>query len=311
MKILVNDGFEDSGINALKHAGFEVDSNKIPQDELVNRLSDYQGIIIRSATKIRKEQIDAGKNLKFIARAGVGIDNIDAEYARSKGIQVINTPGASSRSVAELAMAHILGLTRSLQLTNRSLKDAESFNKLKKQLSTSTEVKNKTIALLGLGRIGSELARMALGLEMNVIVVDPFLQSAQVQVFVGQQVLDIPLRLMEKMEALSQADYISLHAPFNGEPILGKAEFESIKPGSILINTSRGENINEEAMLNALNSGRLLGAGLDVFHNEPHVNPDILNHPNISFSPHIAASTKEAQARIAEELVGKIVKLNL
>ncbi|MEO6190411.1 MAG: NAD(P)-dependent oxidoreductase, partial [Saprospiraceae bacterium] len=242
-------------------------------------------------------------------RAGVGMDNIDVEYARSKGIDVINTPAASSRSVAELAMAHMLTLTRSLQITNRSLQNPESFNALKKQLSSSTEVKGKNLVLIGFGRIGSELAKMALALEMKVLVVDPFINSAEVRLTLGDQQVDYELSIIDKNEALGLADYISLHAPFLGEAILGEQEFKLMKKSCIIINTSRGENIDEDALLHALDKGMIASAGLDVFQNEPNINNRLINHPKISLSPHIAASTQEAQLRIAAELVDKIIAL--
>ncbi|MEP7196204.1 MAG: D-2-hydroxyacid dehydrogenase [Saprospiraceae bacterium] len=308
-KILVNDGLEESGLNALREAGFVVDTQKVPQEELKLKLQEYHGIIVRSATKVRKEQIDSCKGLKFIARGGVGMDNIDVEYAVSKGIKVINTPAASSRSVAELAMGHILTLTRSLQETNRSLKDESSFSSLKKKLASSTEVNGKTLVLLGFGRIGSELAKMAVAIGMKVKVVDPFISAAELQMNIYNNKFSVKLELISKQQALEEADYISLHAPFSGEAILGYEEFKIIKHSSILINTSRGENIDESALLDALNSNKLAAAGLDVFHNEPNINPDLLVHPRISLSPHIGASTKEAQERVAEELVEKIMEL--
>lgn len=308
-KILINDGLEKSGVKALEDAGITTDLVKKNQEDLAGILNQYQGIIVRSATKVRKEHIDAAPGLQFIARAGVGLDNVDADYAREKGIDVINTPGASSRSVAELAMAHLLCLTRSLQRTNRELEGAESFNSLKKELSTSGEVSNKTLVLLGFGRIGSELARMALGLGMKVVVVDPFIQEARLGVNVGTQTIETVLPVMTKEQALPLADYVSIHAPYTGAYLMGHSQFELLQSHCLLVNTSRGENIDEAALLEALDKGRLAGAGLDVFHQEPHVNPALLQHPRISVSPHIAASTREAQERIALELVEKVLSL--
>lgn len=308
-RILINDGLEASGQKALIEAGFSISTDKIPQEELKTGLKDFDGVIIRSASKIKKEQLEPNLHLKFVARAGVGLDNVDVEFAKLNHIEVINTPGASSRSVAELAMSHLLGVTRSLQLTNRQQQDEVSFNSLKKSLSGATEIKNKNLVLLGFGRIGSELARMAIGLEMNVIVVDPFIKEANTKIRFNQQELDCKLPVLSLEQALPQADYISLHAPFMGKPILDKEQFQITKSGCILVNTSRGENINEQALLEALNSGIIAGAGLDVFQNEPKVSNHLYNHPKISVTPHIAASTKEAQARIAEELVEKIISL--
>ncbi|NOT36900.1 MAG: 3-phosphoglycerate dehydrogenase [Saprospiraceae bacterium] len=309
MKVLINDGLEDSGIKALKAAGIEVELNKIKQEDLGDSLNQYDGILVRSATKVRKDIIDKSPNLKFIGRGGVGMDNIDVDYARSKGIHVFNTPAASSRSVAELAMAHILGLTRSLHESARNLKDDQSFTKLKKKFSSASEVKNKTLVLLGFGRIGSELAKIALGLEMRIIVVDPFIKSASVTLTIMNHKIDIDLPMSSKEDAIGKADYISLHAPFSGSSILSEAEFNILKPNCIIVNTSRGENIDEAALLDALNSNKIAGAGLDVFHNEPFVKKELLEHPKVSVSPHIGASTAEAQERIAEEIVDQILKL--
>ncbi|MFN8280377.1 MAG: NAD(P)-dependent oxidoreductase [Saprospiraceae bacterium] len=308
-KILINDGLEKSGVKALEEAGMRIDLVKKNQEDLAGILNDYQGIIVRSATKVRKEHIDAAPGLQFIARAGVGLDNVDAEYARSKGIEVINTPGASSRSVAELAMAHLLCLTRSLHRTNRELTGADRFNSLKKELSSSGEVRAKTLVLLGFGRIGSELARMAWGLGMKIVVVDPFIQEARLSIDLGTQSIEIELPVMAREQALPLADYLSLHAPFTGECLMGKSQFELLQPHCLLVNTSRGENIDESALLEALNNGQLAGAGLDVFHQEPQINPLLLQHPRISVSPHIAASTREAQERIALELVDRVLSL--
>lgn len=310
-RILINDGLEASGQKALIEAGFSISTDKIPQEDLSNKLKDFDGVIIRSASKITKDQLENNLHLKFVARAGVGLDNVDVEFAKSNKISVINTPGASSRSVAELAMSQLLCVTRSLQLTNREQKDDASFNRLKKSLSSSTEIKNKNLVLLGFGRIGSELARMAIGLEMNVFVVDPFIDEAKIKIRLNQQEIDCNLQLLSLEQALAQADYISLHAPFMGKPILDKEQFQIIKSGCILINTSRGENINEVALLEAIDSGIIAGAGLDVFQNEPNVSQLLYKHPKISVTPHIAASTQEAQARIAEELVEKIIALRV
>ncbi|HMW39957.1 MAG: 3-phosphoglycerate dehydrogenase [Saprospiraceae bacterium] len=307
--ILINDGLEKSGVKALEEAGINTDLVKKNQEDLAGILNNYQGIIVRSATKVRKEHIDAAPGLQFIARAGVGLDNVDAEYARSKGIEVINTPGASSRSVAELAMAHLLCLTRSLHRTNRELNGADRFNSLKKELSSSGEVRAKTLVLLGFGRIGSELARMAWGLGMKIVVVDPFIQEARLSIDLGTQSIEIELPVMSREQALPLADYLSLHAPFTGECLMGKSQFELLQPHCLLVNTSRGENIDESALLEALNNGQLAGAGLDVFHQEPQINPLLLQHPRISVSPHIAASTREAQERIALELVDRVLAL--
>ncbi|MBK6860701.1 MAG: 3-phosphoglycerate dehydrogenase [Saprospiraceae bacterium] len=308
-KILVTDGLEESGISALKSHGFTVDLKKLEAAELPNNLIHYQGIIVRSATKIRQDLIKSCPNLKFIARAGVGMDNIDVDAARAQGIKVINTPASSSRSVAELSMAHIYNLSRNLQLSNRNLKDKSSFVELKKSLSKATELKGKTLLIIGMGRIGRELGLLALGSGMQILAHDPFINQLSLNFELQGQSILIPVSLVSLEEGLPEADYISMHSPFDGNQILTPARFAIMKKNACVINTSRGENLDEVALLNALDSDQLAGAGLDVFQNEPEVNPLLLNHPKISVSPHIGASTLDAQQRIAEELVTQIVSL--
>jgi len=305
-KILINDGMEESGVNALKSLGFEVDTQKIPQEELSQKLQDYQGIIVRSATKVRQELIDICPGLKFIARGGVGMDNIDVSHAREKGIAVINTPAASSRSVAELAMAHLLSITRGLQDSNRQFSGGDQFSALKKKWSSCSELQGKTLLLLGFGRIGSELAKMATAMGMTVIVNDPYVEKAILKIKLGTQEVEIQLQMVTREVGLPLADYVSLHAPFTGSALLGKDEFAIMKKGCFVVNTSRGENIDEEALLHALDSGIVSAAGLDVFQNEPHIKEALIHHPKICTSAHIGASTLEAQERIAGELVYKI-----
>jgi len=308
-KILINDGMEESGVHALKSLGFEVDTQKIPQEDLPHKLQEYNGIIVRSATKVRKELIDVCPGLKFIARGGVGMDNIDVSYARDKGIAVINTPAASSRSVAELAMAHLLSTTRGLQDANRQFSGGDQFSALKKKWSGCSEIQNKTLLLLGFGRIGSELAKMATAMGMHVIVNDPFVEKANLKIKLGVQEVEVELPMVSREEGFTKADYVSLHAPFTGSALLGKDEFAIMKKGCFVINTSRGENIDEEALLHALDAGIVSAAGLDVFQNEPHINDALIQHPKICTSAHIGASTMEAQERIAGELVEKINEL--
>ncbi len=308
-KILITDGFEESGIQSLRNHGFVVDVVKLDAESLATMLPEYQGIIVRSATKLRSSLIQKCPGLKFIARAGVGLDNIDVEAARVMGIPVLNTPASSSRSVAELAMGHMLSLTRGLQLTNRSLDGPDQFSALKKKLSNSNELKDKTLLLIGMGRIGRELAKMALGLEMHVIASDPFLDKAAVELQIQNVKIQIVIPLVQLEEGIRQADYISIHSPYSGKEILHRQQLVNLKKGCIIVNTSRGENIDELALLEALDQELVGGAGLDVFQNEPNVRKELLTHPKISITPHIGASTIEAQQRIAEELVGKILEL--
>lgn len=309
MKILVNDGIEPIGKQLLEAAGFEVDMNKIDQSDLINKLPEYDAICVRSATKVRKELIDACPNLKAIGRGGVGLDNIDVEYAKSKGIAVINTPAASSRSVGELAMAHMLGLSRFLHLANRQMPETGNtqFNELKKAYSKGAELEGKTLGIIGLGRIGMETARCGLGMGMNIVAYDPFV--SEVTLHVGPRALEFQTTIQTESldKLLATADYISLHIPSVGKAILGKEEFEKMKTGVFVINCSRGGTIDEDALLQALNSGKVAAAGLDVFDNEPTPRMDILSHPRISLTPHIGASTEEAQNKIGEELAQKMI----
>jgi D-3-phosphoglycerate dehydrogenase len=310
MKILANDGIEAIGKQLLEQAGFEVETGKISQEELIRILPEYAAICVRSATKVRKELIDACPNLKAIARGGVGMDNIDVEYARSKGLHVINTPAASSRSVAELAMAHMLSLSRFLYQSNRAMpiQGADQFDLLKKAYAKGQELEGKTLGIIGFGRIGQELARMALGIGMDIMAVDPFIQMAKLSVGHPKWAMEANLQTVSMDEMLQQADYISLHTPSTGKPVLGAAEFEMMKRGVIVVNASRGGTIDENALIQALESGKVAGAGLDVFDNEPHPSAEILSHPRISLTPHIGASTEEAQNKIGIELATKLIE---
>jgi D-3-phosphoglycerate dehydrogenase len=309
MRILVNDGIEPIGKKLLEEAGFEVDMNKIEQDDLASKLNEYDAICVRSATKVRQELIDACPNLKAIGRGGVGMDNIDVEYAKSKGIAVINTPAASSRSVGELAMAHLLGLSRFLHQSNRQMPiDGNTkFNDLKKAYAKGVELEGKTLGVIGLGRIGQEAARCGLGMGMRILPVDPYV--SKVTLAVGHPSLGFTTEVstVSMDEMLVAADYISLHIPSVGKAVLSKDEFAKMKDGVIIANCSRGGTIDEGALLDALNTGKVAAAGLDVFDNEPTPRQDLLTHPRISLTPHIGASTEEAQNKIGEELALKMI----
>jgi D-3-phosphoglycerate dehydrogenase len=309
MKILVNDGIEPIGKRLLEEAGFEVDTNKIEQADLPARLNEYDAICVRSATKVRKDLIDACPNLKAIGRGGVGIDNIDVDYATSKGIAVVNTPAASSRSVGELAMAHMLSLSRFLYQSNRNMPtDGDTkFNDLKKAYAKGAELEGKNLGVIGLGRIGQETARVGLGMGMNIIATDPYVKEASVTVGPSNLGFRTTITTTDMDTLLSKSDYISLHIPSVGKAILGKEEFAKMKDGVFIVNASRGGTIDEDALLEALNSGRVAAAGLDVFDNEPTPRKDILVHPRISLTPHIGASTEEAQNKIGEELAQRII----
>jgi D-3-phosphoglycerate dehydrogenase len=309
MKILVNDGIEPIGKQLLEAAGFTVDTHKIGQADLPSRLNEYDAICVRSATKVRKDLIDACPNLKAIGRGGVGLDNIDVEYAKSKGIAVINTPAASSRSVGELAMAHMLSLSRFLYQSNREMPQNgdTQFNDLKKAYAKGIELEGKTMGIVGFGRIGQETAKCALGMGMDVLAVDPYVSEVTLAIGPSALGFEVDITTVNMEDMLADADYISLHIPSVGKPILGAEEFAKMKDGVIIINCSRGGTIDEDALLEALNSGKVAAAGLDVFDNEPTPRKDILSHPRISLTPHIGASTEEAQNKIGQELAEKMI----
>lgn len=307
-RILANDGIEADGKLALEAAGFFVETNKVEQVNLIAALQDYDVLVVRSATKVRQDLIDACPHLKIIARGGVGMDNIDVAYAKSKGITVINTPNASSRAVAELAIGHMFSLARMIQQSNFQMRASDAdFNALKKIYSSGIQLQGRTLGIIGFGRIGQELAKMALGIGMQVLAVDPIIKSALLQIKILDHTLSIPIDTVSMDHLLSQSDFISLHVPSGEKPLLGKEEFDKMKKGACIINTARGGTVDEVALIAALNSGQLGGAGIDAFLNEPQPDTAILNHPKISLSPHIGGSTKEAQAAIGKELAEKII----
>jgi len=314
VKILINDGIHPDGQLLLEEAGYQVETNKIAQEDLEAQLPNYDAICVRSATKVRTALIDKCPNLKAICRGGVGLDNIDVKYAREKGIQVINTPAASSKSVAELAFGHMFNLSRFVHLSNREMptKGNSDFKKLKKSYAKGQELRGKKLGIIGFGRIGQETAKIGLGLGMTVLPVDLMLDDATIQLsFQGNKEMTVSIKIdtVEMDEMLANADYISLHVPSLGKALLGKEEMEKMKDGVILVNTARGGTIDEDALLAALESGKVGGAGLDVFENEPTPRADLLNHPRISVSPHIGASTQEAQRNIGLELAEKLIDL--
>jgi D-3-phosphoglycerate dehydrogenase len=310
IKILANDGIDPIGKKLLEDAGFQVDTQTIPQDQLAEALLNYDAITVRSATKVRAALIDACPNIKLIGRGGVGMDNIDVDYARGKGINVVNTPAASSLSVAELVFAHLFTGIRFLQDSNRKMpiEGGTKFNDLKKAYAKGVELRGKTIGIIGFGRIGRETAAVALGLGMNVLAYDlyPFSGNITLNLQGGIKV-DIPVQTVSLEDVIANSDFISLHTPFADKPILGAAEFAAMKPGVGVVNCSRGGTIDEAALLEALDSGKVAFAGLDVFDNEPNPLPALLNHSKISLTPHIGAATNEAQERIGTELANLII----
>lgn len=310
MKILANDGIDAVGKRMLEDAGFVVDTVHVPQENLEHKLKEYDAITVRSATKVRQALIDSCPNLKAIGRGGVGMDNIDVDYARSKGIAVINTPAASSLSVAELVFSHLLNAVRFVYDSNRKMpvEGASNFGGLKKSYAKGTELRGKTLGVIGFGRIGRATAQVALGLGMDVIYTDLFEGPKSLDVsFSGGVVVDLPVKQLSFEDVLKQSDFISLHVPFLDKPALGKKEFELLKDGVGLINASRGGVIDELELIKALDSGKVAFAGLDVFENEPAPRQEILQHPKISLTPHIGAATDEAQERIGIELATLLI----
>jgi D-3-phosphoglycerate dehydrogenase / 2-oxoglutarate reductase len=310
IRILANDGIDPLGKSLLEQAGFQVDTENIPQEELPVALKNYDAITVRSATKVRQDLIDACPNLRLIGRGGVGMDNIDVEYARKKGLAVVNTPAASSLSVAELVFGHLFTGVRFLQDSNRRMpvEGAEKFNALKKAYANGMELRGKKIGIIGFGRIGRETARIALGLGMEVLAFDLHAVPVELELqLAGNIRVNVPVHAMSLDQLISHADFISLHVPFAERPVLGQEEFQSMKKGVGIVNCSRGGTIDETALLEALDNGTVSFAGLDVFENEPTPRKDLLAHPKVSLTPHIGASTEEAQERIGSELAQLII----
>ena len=309
-KILANDGIDAKGKELLEKAGFTVVTEKVAQDQLTNAINteNYVALTVRSATKVRKDLIDACPTLKVIGRGGVGMDNIDVDYARAKGLQVINTPAASSHSVAELVFAHFFGLVRFLHDSNRKmpLSGDTEFDVLKKKYAKGVELKGKTLGIIGFGRIGQEVAKIGLGIGMKVIAHDPFLTEAMIEIDIhGVSPVRVKIQTLAMDKILEEADFLTLHVP-SGKVISAK-EFASMKNGVCIVNAARGGVIDEQELLNALNSGKVAHAALDVFENEPNPMKNLLLHEKISLTPHIGAATEEAQERIGIELAEKMI----
>jgi D-3-phosphoglycerate dehydrogenase len=314
MKILANDGISANGVEELEAAGFEVSTVTVAQEQLENYINN-EGIVallVRSATKVRKDLIDACPSLKIIGRGGVGMDNIDVEYARDKGLHVINTPAASSESVAELVFAHLFSGVRFLYDSNRNmpLNGDSKFKVLKKAYAKGTELRGKTLGVIGFGRIGQATAKIGLGLGMKVIAHDPFMEKAAVTVpFFDGQSLTFDIDIESKETVLKEADFLSLHVPAQKEFVIGAAEIELMKDGAGLVNAARGGVVDEVAMVEALKSGKLGFAGVDTFENEPTPAVQVLMTPNVSLTPHIGAATTQAQKRIGSELATQIISI--
>lgn len=313
MKILANDGISPSGKTALEQAGFEVITEKVAQENLADEINKQGivGVLVRSATTVRKEVIDACPGLKLIGRGGVGMDNIDVDYARSKGLEVINTPAASSQSVAELVFAHLFGAVRFIYDANRQMpaNGVTEFGKLKKNYAKGLELRGKTIGIIGFGRIGQSVAQYALGLGMNVLYCDRSKKAVDITVEVanaGGITVTLPVSDMDTL--LAQSDFISIHVPkqADGSAVITATQFAKMKDGVVIINAARGGVVNEADLITALDNGKVAHAGLDVYDNEPTPSAAILAHKKVSLTPHIGAATVEAQDRIGTELAEKI-----
>ena len=314
MKVLANEGISKSGIEALEKGGYEVITTKVAQEQVANYINtnDVSVLLVRSATKVRKDIIDACPGLKIIGRGGVGMDNIDVDYAKSKGLHVINTPASSSESVAELVFAHLFSGVRFLHDSNRNmpLEGDSNFDGLKKAYANGIELRGKTLGIVGIGRIGQATAKMALGLGMKVIAADMFIPQVDVKVefFDGQSITTTIVS--QSLESLfEEADFITLHVPAQDGYIISTNELATMKDGVGIVNWARGGVIDEIALIEALDSGKVAFAGLDVFESEPKPELKILMHPKISLTPHIGAATDEAQDRIGTELAQQIISI--
>ncbi len=315
MKVLANDGISKAGEQVLKNAGIEVLDNRVAQDHVINFINDNQVdvLLVRSATKVRKDLIDACPSLKIVGRGGIGMDNIDVEYAIEKGLYVINTPTASSKSVAELVFGHFFSLARFLHESNRlmPLEGETHFDAMKKSFSKAYELSGKTLGVIGFGSIGQEVAKMGISLGMKVMVLTrkPQTKTLTLEFFDGQSV-SFEVTSTNDMDAfLTEADFISLNTPKTNEYIIDTPQFEKMKDGVYIVNTARGGVMNEVALIDFIESGKVAGAALDVFEREPNPEVLILMNPALSLSPHVGGNTVDAQEKIGVELAEQIIKI--
>ena len=315
IKVLANDGISEIGVQILEENGFEVITKKVNLENLITEINkeNYEVILVRSATKVRKDIIDNCPNIKIIGRGGVGMDNIDVEYAKEKNIHVINTPAASSSSVAELVFAHLFGMVRYLFLSNRQMpmEGDTNFKDLKKSYSSGQELNGKTLGIIGFGKIGQEVAKKGIGLGMKILAHDKFIKEQNITLnFFNGEKKTFTIETSELNEVLKNSDFITLHVPkIDNKALIGAEEIGMMKTGAGIVNTSRGGNIDETALMFALDKEKLSYAGLDVFENEPTPSIHLLMHNAISMSPHIGAATLEAQDRIGSELAEQIISL--
>ena len=314
MNVLANDGISKEGVDRLNSAGFKTIVESIDQSEIIDFINNnnIEVLLVRSATKVRKDLIDSCENLKIIGRGGVGMDNIDVSYAKEKGIHVINTPAASSISVAELVFSHLFSCVRSLHISNREmpLDGDKDFKKLKKNYSGGSELKGKTLGVVGFGRIGQEVAKIGLGIGMNIIFYDLHNKEANIKIdFFDGSSKEFVLKSSSFEELLNKSDFISLHVPAQKDYIIGDEEFSKMKDGSGIINAARGGVIDEESLIKHIENKKIAFAALDTFENEPTPSIKILMNQNISLTPHIGAATNEAQNRIGIELADQIINI--
>lgn len=299
MKVLANDGLEISAINEIKKNGIYIETNHLDKEELIENIKNYDVLVVRSNTKVTSDVLEAGAkgNLKLVIRAGVGIDNIDLDYAKKVGIKVSNTPDASSDSVAELALGHMFSVARYIAVANYTMRNGQ-WNK--KQYKGS-EIAGKILGIIGMGRIGKALAGKAEALGMKIIYAD----------VLGKQD-NLAYEFMDLDNLLKVSDYVSLHVPYDKDKgaLISSREISMMKEGAVIINCARGKVVDEEALLEGLNSGKIAGAGIDVFEQEPSKNTELINHERVSVTPHIGASTKEAQERIGKEVAAIVINFN-
>ena len=314
MKILANDGISNSGKKKLEESGFDVSTNFVEQKNLISHINgeNISVLLVRSATKVRKDLIDQCPSLKVIGRGGVGMDNIDVEYAKAKGIKVINTPAASSSSVAELVFAHLYGSVRFLHESNREmpLDGDKNFKVLKKNYSKGIELRGKTLGIIGFGRIGRETAKLAIGVGMNILVYDKFLKESDLKIdFFDENCAEFKIQISKLEIVLKNSDFLTLHIPAQDKYVIDTKEFELMKNGIGIINAARGGVINEDELIKRLDNDKISFAALDTFENEPNPSIKLLMHPKISLTPHIGAATNEAQDRIGIELATQIIDI--
>lgn len=315
MKVLANDGISKAGELALKDAGIEVLDNRVAQDHVINFINEnnVDVLLVRSATKVRQEMIDACPSLKIVGRGGIGMDNIDVEYAIEKGLYVINTPNASSRSVAELVFAHFFSLARFLHESNRlmPLEGDTHFNAMKKSFSNAHELSGKTLGVIGFGSIGQEVVKMgiSLGMKIKVLTRKPRTETISLRFF-DSQTVNFDITSTNDTEAfLKEVDFISINTPKTNEYIIDSHQFEMMKDGVYIVNTARGGVINEVTLLDYIESGKVAGAALDVFETEPTPELILLMNPNLSLTPHLGGNTIDAQEKIGVELAEQIIEI--